>query len=208
MFTGLIEDLGYVEKIGKNYLSIKTKLKNIAIGNSLAVNGACLTVKSYKNFLSFSIYDLDIMTETYRATNMKNLKILDRVNLERAVLSSGRLDGHIVQGHIEFVSKIKKIIKNNISHIFVFETKYENLKNIVYKGSIAIDGISLTVFDISSNTFSVSVLPDTLKKTNLSFKKITDTCNIETDILTRNIVNRTSEKNRNFLNILSENGFI
>ena len=204
MFTGLIEDLGQVEKIGKNFLSVRTKIKDISLCESLAVNGVCLTVKKIKQFLDFHIYELDVMSETYRVTNIKNLKIFDRVNLERATLASSRLDGHIVQGHVEFVSRVKRIIKNNISHIFVFEAKNENLKNIVYKGSIAIDGISLTVLDVSKNSFSVSVLPETFKKTNLCFKKISDLCNIETDILTRNILNKFNNKeDQNFLKISS-----
>ena len=195
MFTGLVEDLGKVKNIDKfdGYwnIEITTKLDDIIIGDSIAVNGVCLTVvKLGKNIISF-----DIVSESLDKSNLSDLIINQIVNLERCLKLSDRIGGHLVQGHVECVGEI--ISKESLlDGEVVFEVSFDKvfLKYCIYKGSITLDGISLTIKDILKGSIKVSIIPHTLKNTTLGFKGVNDSLNIETDLIAkyveRNLLNR------------------
>lgn len=189
MFTGIIEELGVVEKIdsyrGIRRLKIKTEkvLQDARVGDSISVNGACLTITSIENNnLSF-----EVMPETLNNTDLKNLKVKDKVNLERALKLNDRLSGHLVSGHIDCLGVIRN--KSNLSGNVVFDIAIANelMKYVVDKGSVAVDGISLTVAKIRGNVFSVNIIPHTLKNTTLAFKTPSDKVNIEFDLVGKHI---------------------
>ena len=195
MFTGLIEDLGKVNNINKfeGYwnIEIKTQLDDIKVGDSIAVNGVCLTVVTFaKKNISF-----DIITESLDKSNFSDLNVGEYVNLERCLRLSDRLGGHIVQGHVECVGKITSI-ENLIDGQVIFEVSFDKrfLKYCIYKGSITLDGISLTIMEILKSSIKVSIIPHTLKNTCLGFKKVNSSLNIETDLIAKyvekNLLNR------------------
>lgn len=195
MFTGLIEDLGKVNNINKfeGYwnIEIKTQLDDIKVGDSISVNGVCLTVVTFtKKNISF-----DIITESLDKSNFSDLNVGEYVNLERCLRLSDRLGGHIVQGHVECVGKITSI-ENLIDGQVIFEVSFDKrfLKYCIYKGSITLDGISLTIMEILKSSIKVSIIPHTLKNTCLGFKKVNSSLNIETDLIAKyvekNLLNR------------------
>ncbi len=184
MFTGIIEDLGILKKIEKEEgninLYFKSKLtQELKIDQSLSHNGVCLTVVSVDN----DIYKVTAIKETLDKSNLGELKVNSIVNLERAMKSNARLDGHYVQGHVDQIAKCLSVKETDGSWYYEFE--YDNtLNNItIEKGSIAVNGVSLTVVDSKLNGFSVAVIPYTYNNTN--FKKIQrgDTVNIEFDMI-------------------------
>ena len=184
MFTGIIEDLGILKKIEKEKgnvnLYFKSKLtQELKIDQSLSHNGVCLTVVSVDN----DIYKVTAIKETLDKSNLGDLKVNSIVNLERAMKSNGRLDGHYVQGHVDQIAKCLNVKETDGSWYYEFE--YDNtLNNItIEKGSIAVNGVSLTVIDSKLNGFSVAVIPYTYNNTN--FKKIQrgTTVNIEFDMI-------------------------
>lgn len=185
MFTGLVAELGTVQKLarqGNSYhltVSAKKIMANLKIGDSVAVNGACLTVVK----MSSDGFTADVMPETVRLTNIGSLNAGDKVNLERTLRLCDGLDGHIVSGHVEGLGMIAAQRNDGIAVVVTIDTPQELLKYIIKKGSIAIDGISLTVTKVTSSTFSVSLIPHTAKETTLGFKTVGDTVNLETDIL-------------------------
>lgn len=185
MFTGIIEEVGTVNRIRKGSKSValtisaKKVLENTAIGDSIATNGVCLTVtEKYPN--SFTV---DVMFETLNRTNIKDLTVGSPLNLERALTLNSRLGGHMVSGHIDGIGKIISIHKEDIASIYTIETDPDLLKYIIKKGSIAIDGISLTVVDVNDQRFSVSIIPHTIAETTLSKRKVYDSVNIECDLI-------------------------
>lgn len=187
MFSGIIEELGELKKISRQanitLLEIKANgiLEDARIGESISVNGTCLTiVKKEPGILSF-----EAMPQTLQITTLGNLKIGDKVNLERALKIGDRLSGHFVTGHIDCVGIIrrKKHIKGNLCFEIAIPIKFMNY--ILPQGSIAIDGISLTIVDKRSDAFSVYIIPHTLKNTTLGFKGPPDRVNIECDILAK-----------------------
>ena len=209
MFTGLIEEIGIIKKIeqkngGKVFEISAGFSQELKIGESVAVNGACQSVIS-KTQDTFSVFS---MLESLKRTNLNYLKINDSVNLERAMILGNRLDGHIVQGHIDSMAKFVSTKNQGEATIFKFEydTKY-----IVEKGSIAINGISLTVSEVGDNYFCVSVIPQTLERTNLKFLKTGDFVNIEVDIFAKYIEKflsaKDNKKEKISLEFLMENGF-
>ena len=184
MFTGIIEDLGILKKIEKEEgninLYFKSKLtQELKIDQSLSHNGVCLTVVSVDN----DIYKVTAIKETLDKSNLGELKVNSIVNLERAMKSNGRLDGHYVQGHVDQIAKCLSVKETDGSWYYEFE--YDNtLNNItIEKGSIAVNGVSLTVVNSKLNGFSVAIIPYTYNNTN--FKKIQrgDTVNIEFDMI-------------------------
>lgn len=193
MFTGIILETGKINNLIKTQNSYKLfikgdqVLKNLKIGDSISVNGICLTVVSFNKFE----FEVDVMNETLEKTSLKNLNKNFIVNLEKAVSANDFFNGHFVSGHIDGVGKISKIINDSNSKWFYVKTTKEILKYIIYKGSIAIDGISLTVakVDKNLNEFCVSIIPHTLKVTNLKNKKINDIVNLENDIFAKYVEN-------------------
>lgn len=183
MFTGIVEDYSEVLKVTNSSLSVKRpkSFSDLSIGQSISCNGACLSVKSYTdNEISF-----DVLSETFRKTNLGTSKY---INIERAMLSNGRFEGHVVLGHVDETIKLKDI-KKDISGIeYVFSLPI-NKKYIVDKGSISINGISLTLCNIKENYFSVFIIPITLEKTNFKYLKIGDLVNIEYDYFGKLILN-------------------
>jgi riboflavin synthase len=185
MFTGLIEEIGKIKRITKGsrsyQYSIEAKLilDDLKIGNSVSTDGACLTVVE-KNASGFIV---DIMEETVKRTNFSQLKIGDSINLERALKLSDRLGGHLVSGHIDGIGKITKIQKVDIANLIHIEAPQEILNQLIQKGSVAIDGISLTVIEVSDRDFQIGIIPHTAKETTLLNKEIGDLVNVETDLM-------------------------
>jgi len=219
MFTGLIEEIGIVKNISKGIHSAKISihakkvLNNLKIGDSISTNGVCLTVTQFDN-LSFSI---DVMPETMRKSNLKNLKIGSKVNLERALKLENRFGGHIVSGHIDGTGIIKSFKKEDNATWISIKPPHELLRYIIYKGSITIDGISLTVAYEDDEIFKVSIIPLTGNETTLLTKKIGEEVNIECDIIGKYVEKFLTNKNKNYkedvknninVNFLKNNGFI
>jgi riboflavin synthase len=190
MFTGIIEEIGTMRRVAESGPSLELTieaakvLEDIRIGDSIAVNGVCLTVTRYDS----RTFTADVMPETYRMTTLSELKPGGKVNLERAMQAGGRYGGHIVQGHIDGVGVIRSRVKEHNAVVFTVEpVDLRQLKYIVPRGSIAIDGISLTVVRADDRTFTVSIIPHTLAETVLADKHPGDRVNLETDILGRYI---------------------
>jgi len=192
MFSGIVEELGEVKSISKrgniSLLEIKADktLEDTAIGGSISVNGTCLTlIKKERDSFIF-----EVMPETLKITNLGSLSGSEKVNLERSLKIGDRLDGHFVTGHIDCLGIIRK--KNYINGNLCFEIAVpaKFIGYILAKGSIAIDGISLTIVDKRSATFSVYIIPHTLKNTTLGFKGPSDKVNIEFDILAKKLMSR------------------
>lgn len=186
MFTGIVEEIGIVKSVidsefGSITIDAKKVLEDVHIGDSIAVNGVCLTVTSF-NSHSFTA---DVMGETVRRTSLSQLNKGSSVNLERAMIASGRFGGHIVSGHVDSIGKISRMKRDGNSIRVTIDTSYDTLRYIVEKGSICIDGISLTVTNVDNVGFSVSVIPHTMSETTLLNKKVGDNVNIETDIIAK-----------------------
>ncbi len=215
MFTGIIEELGTVKRMdrGSNscqlcFLASKV-LEEIKLGDSIAINGVCLTVTSF----SREYFVADMMAETLSKTNLKDLKNGQRVNLERAVRMGDRMGGHLVQGHIDAIGTIIEQQKVDIARILRIRASAEVLDYLVAKGSVAIDGISLTVVEVFPDSFSVSIIPHTANMTTLSLKKPGETVNVESDIIGRyveKLLNKSGGKKESVLNtdFLAQHGFI
>ena len=181
MFTGIIEEVGVISKIKSNSLVIKAVkvLEGTKLGDSIAVNGVCLTVV----YLGNNEFEADVMPETKRCSNLSDVKLGDRVNLERAMAADGRFGGHIVSGHIDGEGSILEIKEEDNAFWYAVSAKEEILKYVVRKGSVTIDGISLTVAKVEKDCFYVSIIPHTGKETNLGNKKTGDSVNIECDMV-------------------------
>lgn len=184
MFTGIIEEKGKIRKViasesGEIEISAKKVLEGTKIGDSIAVNGVCLTVTK----MSGGGFTADVMAETLRRTNLGSLGIGAEVNLERAMAADGRFGGHIVSGHIDGTGIVKSL-KNEGNAVWVeISASEEILSGIVEKGSIAIDGISLTVAYVDSDVFKVSIIPHTGSETTLLDRKSGDKVNLENDVV-------------------------
>ena len=189
MFTGLIETMGQLNGITRENKSAVISIapqKNdfdCKIGDSVAINGVCLTIEGGDRRQLF----FRAVNETLSKTALANVQNGDFVNLERAMPANGRLDGHIVLGHIDTTAKIAKIENVGDSVIFTLEIADEYAKYIAKKGSVAIDGISLTIADLTENGFSLSIIPHSLKNTTLQYRKAGDLVNVECDVLARYI---------------------
>ncbi len=186
MFTGLIEELGVLESIessGKMTIKANKILDDLKIGDSVAVNGACLTVTAIKgNLISFHISET-----TRKLSNFKygSIRVGEELNLERAMKINDRFGGHLVAGHIDGTAKIIDIRKSGLDNFFEFLVDRESIKLIVNKGSITIDGISLTISEVKNSSFVVTIIPETIKNTNLKQKHVNDLVHIEIDMIAR-----------------------
>ena len=187
MFTGIIEELGTVESLKPTdqgaVISIHTSLPlaEISIGDSITVNGACLTVISK----SPGRFAMDVSAETLRCTGLGGLKAGSRVNLERCLTLGKLLGGHLVSGHVDGTGRVVAIKPEGDSKLFTFEVAPEQARYLVEKGSVAIDGTSLTIFSLKDCNFSVEVIPHTLRCTTLGFLQAGDRVNIENDMLVK-----------------------
>ena len=220
MFTGLVAELGTVQRLarqGNSYhltVGAKKVLDKLKIGDSVAVNGACLTVVRMDD----SGFTADVMPETVRLTNIGSLQPGSRVNLERTLRLCDGLDGHIVSGHVEGLGTISAQRPEGIAMVVTISAPPELLKYIIKKGSIAIDGISLTVTEVTDTGFSVSLIPHTAKETTLGLKKVGDSVNLETDILGKYVermltwnssqAKQASKSDTLNMKTLLENGFV
>ena len=193
MFTGIVEGVGTVNKISKitknrsaieMTIDLGKQVKGLKIGQSVAVNGVCLTATK----ISKSKCIFEMIEETTKKTDLGNLKVGGVVNIERSLKAGDRLEGHFVLGHVDGVAIIKKILKKPKEVQVYFEVPKNLAKYIVKKGSITIDGISLTVVDIKKTLAYVSLIPHTIEITNFHTKKVGDKVNIETDILGKYIL--------------------
>ena len=219
MFTGIVEEMGeYVAArrgARSEVLVIRAKkvLEGTVIGDSIAVNGVCLTVTGLSN----NSFEADVMPETLRRSNLGGLSVGDHVNLERAMAADGRFGGHIVAGHVDGTGVIREITEEDNAVWYAIGTKPEILRYIVEKGSVAIDGISLTVagVDDAKGEFRVSIIPHTRAVTVLSDRKIGDVVNLENDIVGKYIerlmsadTNKKEKESRITMDFLGENGFL
>src|SRR5579863_1473842 len=193
MFTGIIEGLGNIIKFDKktsNRSAAKMKIqlgkiaKGLKIGDSVAINGVCLTTIN----ISKDIAEFEMVGETIKKTNLGTLQSGNKVNIERSLKVGDRLEGHFVLGHVDGVGLISTIEKQSNQIKIWTKVPKELSKYIIKKGSVTIDGISLTVVDVLKDQFSVSIIPHTMKITNLNYKKTGDKVNIETDILGKYIL--------------------
>lgn len=213
MFTGIIEEIGTVKEIRhsgeSSFIRIQADkiFSDMHIGDSIAVNGLCLTVTEFDN----KIFRADVMNETLKRSSLGSLKNGSRVNLERAMSACGRFGGHIVSGHIDGTGIISDIKNDGIAIWYTITTKPEIMRYIVEKGSVAIDGISLTVARVTENNFSVSIIPHTAGNTILSYRKTGDTVNLENDIIGKYVEKficpEKTESNIS-MGFLAENGFV
>jgi len=215
MFTGIIEELGTVIKMdmqkdsARLTINAQKVLADAGLGDSIAVNGVCLTVT---NIFSGS-FSVDIMFETLNRTNLKELKNSSKVNLERSLQLKTRLGGHFVSGHIDGTGRISSIENVGIASIYKITASPEITSFIIPKGSIAVDGISLTVVDVYRNSFSVSLIPHTFRNTTLGLKNTGSTVNLETDLLGKYVakfIKNDHEMKRQDITVdfLTEHGFI
>jgi len=186
MFTGLIEDLGEivaVEHSGDGVrLQVRTELAGqIGEGDSIAVNGVCLTATEIHD----SVFSTDVMNETLKLTSLAETREGSPVNLELAMSPADRFGGHIVQGHVDGVGRIAQVAPDGFSKRVKIEAPADVLKYVVYKGSITVDGISLTVAELDDRSFTVSLIPETLERTNLGSAEPGTIVNLEVDVLAK-----------------------
>ena len=217
MFTGIIEEVGEVKslKIGSesSKLTIKAHkvLEKTLIGDSIATNGVCLTVTN----INENSFEADVMEETFRRSNLGNLKVGSKVNLERALTLDKRLGGHIVSGHIDGCGRVLSLIKEKNAVWVTIGADKKILKYIIEKGSIAIDGISLTVAYVDEEVFKVSIIPHTGEETTLLTKKPGESVNLECDMIGKYVekllgFNNKEEKKESSITeeFLRNNGFM
>ncbi len=187
MFTGIVEEVGSVVNISSNGMTVRAEkvMSDLKLGDSIAVNGACLTAVS----LSDSEFSVDLSPETMRRTSLGDLTAGGAVNLERALSATDRMGGHIVQGHVDVTGRITSAEEEGDSIIFRVSAPSKLMPYIVEKGFIAVDGISLTVVKVGTASFTLAVIPYTLRNTNLETLSVGARVNLEADILAKYVEN-------------------
>ena len=210
MFTGIVEEMGTVRRLNQSpnrcelELSASKVLEGTQIGDSIAVNGVCLTVIR----LGEEHFTADVMPETLRRSNLGQLKPGSKVNLERAMAANGRFGGHIVAGHIDGTGKILAMQPEGNAVLVTISATPELLRYVVEKGSIAIDGISLTVAKVSHTDFTVSLIPHTGEETTLKKHRSGEIVNLETDIIGKYVEKLMQPKSNGVtMELLQQNGF-
>ena len=199
MFTGLIQEVGKVKGITKSQdfaqieILCSQVLPGLVIGDSIAVNGVCLTATKVNN----DSFQADVMIKTLELTSLGKLSSNDYVNLELAMLASDRFGGHFVQGHVDAVAVITKILVTKDWTEMQMKVSQDLLKYVVSQGSICLDGVSLTVGEVHQDLISVWLIPKTLEKTNLAEKKIGDLLNVEVDLLAKHVEKLMQSKSNN-----------
>lgn len=207
MFTGIVEEVGKVSLLQPGKLIIKARktLESTGIGDSISINGACLTVVE----LGADYLVVEVVPETLKRTNLALLKINDIVNLERPITMGGRLGGHLVQGHVDERGKLISSRPEREAVVMHFQAPGEVMRYVVTKGFIAIDGISLTVVERDEKSFTVSVIPHTWKNTTLAKRHIGDMVNLEVDIIAKYVEALTKLPVKDITeNFLQEHGFL
>jgi riboflavin synthase len=210
MFTGIIESMGTVKRLARKgedarlFVDTSMSLDDLKIGDSIAINGACLTIIEKTG----SIFSADVSAETMARTNIKLLKSGEKVNLEKSLRVNSFLGGHLVLGHVDGMGKIQEKVTKANSIQFGVEIDNELSRYVVEKGSIAVDGISLTVNRCEKNRFYVNIIPLTARNTTLAFKKVADLVNIETDIIAKYVEKFLNPGKGIDMNFLAEHGFI
>lgn len=218
MFTGIIEEIGRIKKIHRSgdgssmIIEAKKVLEDVKLGDSISTNGVCLTVNKF----DATYFQVDVMAETIRNSNLKFVKEGSLVNLERALAVGDRLGGHIVSGHIDGVGIINQFEREDNAIWITIKTPPELLKYIVLRGSIAIDGVSLTVAHVDHESFKISMIPHTKDVTILIQKKVGDTVNLECDVMAKyiekmmniSIMESKPDKKDISMDLLKQNGFL
>ncbi|MFH0769568.1 MAG: riboflavin synthase [Chloroflexota bacterium] len=207
LFTGIVEEVGKVITTGNGNLAISAAsiLHGMEVGESIAVNGVCLTVTSY-NASSFTV---DIMSETLKRSNLGLLRAGETVNLERPLALGGRLGGHLVQGHIDATGRVASVRWDGEAMLIGFEAAPEVMRYVVDKGFIAVDGISLTVAVKDANLFQVSVVDYTRRHTTLGDRRVGDLVNLEVDIIAKYVEQLGQAHSKGItVDFLQENGFL
>lgn len=216
MFTGIIEEVGTIEEIKQSGDAIRMTIRSnkllsdVHLGDSIAVNGVCLTVTTYDQ----KRFSVDLMPETVRGTSLRQLKRGSSVNLERAMAAGGRFGGHFVSGHVDGIGEIKRKDRDNNAVYYEIKVNESLRKYILMKGSIAVDGTSLTVFGVTDDTFTISIIPHTIEETIIGQKGPGDIVNIECDMLGKYIeqfieqrYSKQEKKSSLSASFLEENGF-
>jgi len=210
MFTGIIEEIGIISNIDRSAVSCKLTISAKKImddckdGDSISVNGTCLTVTKRLD----NGFVADVMAETMRRTNLDSLKTGDKVNLERSLRLRDRLGGHIVAGHVDEVGTVIELIQEGIATLMRIQLSVEIMRYIAVKGSVCIDGVSLTITDVKDNSFQVSLIPYTKEITILGLKRIGDKVNIEADMLARYLERLMANNQENYKSKIDENFLI
>ncbi|PLR78478.1 riboflavin synthase [Bacillus sp. V3-13] len=217
MFTGIVEEIGTLQNVTqqgeslKLSISAKKVLEDVQLGDSISINGVCLTVTEF----SANSFAADVMPETYKSTSLSLLQRGSPVNLERAMAANGRFGGHFVTGHVDGTGTIiRKRKKDNAIYVDI-EIPEHGIEYVLFKGSIAIDGTSLTIFAVEDKRITVSLIPHTSKETVLGLKEPGETVNIEFDMLAKylhniieNKISSQQKNNRISADFLRENGFM
>ncbi|MFD2618433.1 riboflavin synthase [Terrilactibacillus laevilacticus] len=211
MFTGIVEEVGEVQSITKKtdaiQLSIQASeiLNDTKLGESIAINGVCLTVTSF----SKNGFDADVMPETIKGTTLKWLKPHHEVNLERAMSANGRFGGHFMTGHIDGVGQIKHILTKGNAIYMTIQAGAQITNRLALKGSVAVDGTSLTLFDVTTTSFTISLIPHSAEFTILGKKRVGDHVNIECDVLQKYINQEptTTPSSSITMDFLAKHGF-
>lgn len=210
MFTGIVQQLGKIGFLSNNQIGVRVNFAHTDIGESIAVNGACLTLKKVNS--ARNMFYFDVMAETLKTTNLGFLKLNDLVNLERALKLGDSVGGHFMSGHIDETGQISKILLKPNACLVEIKVSQPNLKYIIPKGSIGLDGISLTIVAKTNEGFTVSLIALTRKETTLGFKKAGDIVNIEYDQMVKNTVNflenKLGKKNNLTKKYLEEKGML
>jgi len=207
MFTGIVEEIGIVKETSRDRSAFEAYkvLEGTKVGDSIAVNGVCLTVVSLGNH-GFSV---NVMPETLRCTNLGRLHYSDKVNLERALVLGGRLGGHLVLGHVDDTREVVDVTYEEAARIMRISASAELMPYIVDKGFIAVDGVSLTIVDLDKFSFVVSLVSYTLENTTLGRKRPGDVVNLEADIIAKYVENLKGQKRQGLnFELLREYGFV
>jgi riboflavin synthase len=185
MFTGLVQAIGTLTRLGKGRVSLQAALPKPELGESISINGVCLTVtRSQKAGKNWNL-DFDLSPETLKKTNFSSLKIGSRVNIERCVTPNTLLGGHIVQGHVDGVGRVHSIGKQGANREMTIKGPLNLLRYVVEKGSVTVNGVSLTAINVKADNFSIALIPHTLRHTNLGNLKVGDSVNLEADVLAK-----------------------
>ncbi|AQQ52559.1 riboflavin synthase [Planococcus lenghuensis] len=209
MFTGIIEEIGHVSAIRRKpqalelTIACSVVLEDVKRGDSIAVNGVCLTVSEFGK----AHFTADVIPETVKSTTMNNLRTGSRVNLERAMAANGRFGGHFVNGHIDGVGTIRAVKAESNAITKTIELGADLMKYMIVKGSVAVDGTSLTVFDVGRNSIAISLIPTTQEDSLLGGKGIGDSVNIECDLLAKYTERTMSAQPGITRSYLAEHGF-